>query len=186
MPACVLGPGVFIELAAFGSCSWQPEWCFELAVECCGAHDLRKSQPQGVSCENVSALDASRETVERARPCDPKDVSEAQRRSREVAGLVAFGLGLFCDALSVGEQRRQTRCNAASLTTEAIDVPGRTLRKPCASGISSRRAAATLQRRQVQTAICPGSRRGGADGSQRASAARLRPTIRHRRASAHR
>ena len=75
----------------------------------------------------MSALDASRETAANTVPFDLEDVSEAQRRSREVAGLVAFGLGLFCDALSVGEQRLWTRCNAASITNEAIDVPERTL-----------------------------------------------------------
>ena len=86
MPAWVLGPGVFIEHAAFRSCSWQPEWCFELAVECCGAHDLRKYQPQDVSCENVSAFEASRETVESTRAFDSKDVSEAPRRALKAAG----------------------------------------------------------------------------------------------------
>ena len=78
---------LYIEVAAFGSCSWQPEWCFELAVECCGAHDLRKSQPQSMSCENVSAFEASRETVETTVPFDLEYVSEAQRRSLEGRAL---------------------------------------------------------------------------------------------------
>ena len=77
---------LFLEVAAFGSCSWQPEWCFELAVECCGAHDLRKSQPQSMSCENVSAFEASRETVEKTSLSDSEDVSEAQRRSWKAIG----------------------------------------------------------------------------------------------------
>ena len=93
----MLGPGVFIELAAFRACSWQPEWCFELAVECCGAHDLRKSQPQSMSCENVSAFEASRETVEKTSLSDSEDVSEAQRRSLE-------GRGLGVDSTSLCEQ----------------------------------------------------------------------------------
>ena len=83
---------------------------------------------QSISCENVSRLIGNCETAVNTVPFDLEDVSEAQRRLKKgVAGLVAFLPGPFCDALSVGEQRLWTRCNAASITNEATDVPERTL-----------------------------------------------------------
>ena len=80
-----------------------------------------------MSCENVSRLIGNCETAANTVPFDPQDVSEASRSLKKAAGLVAFLPGPFCDALSVGEQRLWTRCNAASITNEATDVPERTL-----------------------------------------------------------
>ena len=80
-----------------------------------------------MSCENVSRLIGNYETAANTIPFEPKDVSEAARRLKNAAGLVAFLPGPFCDALSVGEQRPETRCNAASITNEATDVTERTL-----------------------------------------------------------
>ena len=75
----------------------------------------------------MSRLIGNCESAANTVPFDLEDVSEAQRRLQKAAGLVAFLPGPFCDALSVGEQRLWTRCNAASITNEAIDVPERTL-----------------------------------------------------------
>ena len=60
-------------------------------------HGLRYPRPS-VSCENVSAFEASRETAAKTVPFDLEHVSEAQRRFLKVIEILALRLAArVCD-----------------------------------------------------------------------------------------